>query len=212
VHREESAGALDVLHGKVVGFGVTGSHCTFSQILGSLRRLVAAGARVIPVVTPTVAHTDTRFFAAKDFLRELGEITGEEPYTRIPDVEPFGPRRFLDVMVIAPLTGNSLARFANGITDNAVLMAAKSTLRNGRPVVLAVSTNDALGLNAPNLARLLTARYVYFVPFGQDDPYGKPTSLVAHMDLLPETVAAALLGRQLQPVLRPFVAREASRR
>jgi len=206
VHLGESAEALDVLHGKVIGFGVTGSHCTFSHILDPLRRLVAAGARVIPVVTPTVAHTDTRFFAAEDFLRELREITGEEPYTRIPDVEPFGPRRFLDVMVIAPLTGNSLARFANGITDNAVLMAAKSTLRNGRPVVLAVSTNDALGLNAPNLARLLTTRYVYFVPFGQDDPYGKPTSLVAHMDLLPESVAAALLGRQLQPVLRSFVA------
>src|SRR5690606_8887308 len=131
----------------------------------------------------------------------LAEITGNEPITSIVDAEPTGQQKTFDCFVIAPLTGNSLARFANAFTDSAVLMAAKGTLRNLRPVVLAVSTNDALGNNARNLSILLNTKNVYFVPFGQDNPEVKPNSCVAAFDLIPETIAAALEGRQLQPIL-----------
>ncbi|CAM3388641.1 dipicolinate synthase subunit B [Hydrogenibacillus schlegelii] len=190
-----------MLHGKTIGFGITGSHCTYAEVLGPMEALVRLGARVIPVATHTVLTTDTRFGKADDWVARLEAITGERIRGSIPEVEPFGPKRTLDAFVISPMTGNTLARFANAITDSPVLMAAKATLRNGRPVILAVSTNDGLGLNAQNIAKLLVARNVYFVPFGQDDPLGKPTSLVARMDLLVPAVAAALEGRQLQPLL-----------
>jgi dipicolinate synthase subunit B len=193
-----------LLAGKTIGWGLCGSHHTLPQILPVMRRVREEGAEIIPVVSATVATTATRHGRPEDWMAALADITGREPLRTIPEVEPFGPGRTCDVVLLAPCTGSSLARFANAITDSAPLMAAKAQLRNGRPVVVAITTNDGLGLNARNLATLLAARHVYFVPFGQDDPHRKPTSLVAHLDLLLPTVLAALEGRQLQPILRPW--------
>ncbi|MDI3327232.1 MAG: dipicolinate synthase subunit B [Alicyclobacillaceae bacterium] len=190
-----------VLQGKTVGFAVTGSHCTYDDVLPELARMVQGGARVVPIVSYTAASTDTRFWEAEQWLKQLEEITGEAPIRTIAEAEPLGPSKRLDVLVIAPCTGNTLSRLANAMTDSPVLMAAKATLRNDRPVVLAVSTNDGLGLNMANLARLMAAKNIFFVPFGQDDPERKVNSLVAKMDLLIPTVEAALEKRQLQPVL-----------
>lgn len=192
---------MSVLQGKTVGFGLTGSHCTFAETMPQIKRLVDSGARVIPVITQTVQSTDTRFGRAEDWQKQLIEITGENIIATIPDAEPLGPSKLLDLMVIAPCTGNTTSRLANAITDSPVLMAAKATLRNQRPVVLAISTNDGLGLNSMNIAKLLCAKNIYFVPFGQDAPEQKPNSLVARMDLIKETCEAALQGRQLQPLL-----------
>lgn len=189
------------LRGKTIGFGLTGSHCTYDEVLPEMKRLIEEGARVIPIVTYTVKSTDTRFGDAVDWLAKIREITGEEIIDSIPAAEPFGPQKTLDVMVIAPCTGNSTSKLANALTDNAVLMAAKATMRNSRPVVVAISTNDGLGLNAANIAKLLASKNIYFVPFGQDNPHGKPNSLVAKMDLLKDACEAALDGMQLQPLL-----------
>lgn len=189
------------LQGKTIGFGLTGSHCTFEETMPQIKRLVEAGARVIPVVTHTLMTTDTRFGTSESWQQQLRDITGETIISTIPEAEPFGPSKLLDVMVIAPCTGNTTSRLANAITDSPVLMAAKATMRNLRPVVIAISTNDGLGLNAANIAKLLSAKNIYFVPFGQDAPDKKPTSLVARMDLIKETCEAALDGKQLQPLL-----------
>ncbi|MBO8162512.1 MAG: dipicolinate synthase subunit B [Brevibacillus sp.] len=189
------------LRGKTVGFGLTGSHCTFEETMPQIKRLVDAGARVIPVITQTILSTDTRFGTSEGWQKQLVEITGEKIISSIPEAEPLGPSRLLDLMVIAPCTGNTTSRLANAITDSPVLMAAKATLRNLRPVVLAISTNDGLGLNGVNIAKLLATKNIYFVPFGQDAPDKKPNSLVARMDLIKETCEAALEGRQLQPLL-----------
>lgn len=192
---------MSKLQGKTIGFGLTGSHCTFEETMPQIKRLVDAGARVVPIVTHTILTTDTRFGTSASWQQQLIDITGEKLITSIPEAEPLGPSKLLDVMVIAPCTGNSTSRLANAITDSPVLMAAKATMRNLRPVVLAISTNDGLGLNAANIAKLLAAKNIYFVPFGQDAPDKKPNSLVARMDLIPETCEAALEGRQLQPLL-----------
>jgi len=192
------------LNGKRIGFGLTGSHCTYDETFPQMQRLMELGADVIPIVSYTVRSTDTKFGEAWEHMERIKDITQEEIISSIPEAEPLGPKEPLDAMVIAPMTGASLSKFANGLTDSPVLMAAKATLRNRNPVILAISTNDALGLNGMNLAKLLAAKYVYFVPFGQDDPYKKETSLVAHMDLLSETVDEALKGNQLQPLLRPY--------
>ncbi|MBE3593741.1 MAG: dipicolinate synthase subunit B [Candidatus Carbobacillus altaicus] len=188
-------------HGKTIGFGITGSHCTYEAIVPALESLVEKGARVIPVATYTVMNTDTRFGTARYWQERIEAITGEKFRTTIPEVEPFGPQKTLDIMVIAPMTGNSLAKFANAMNDSPVLMAAKATMRNDSPVLLGISTNDALGLNAVNLGRLLVAKNVYFIPFGQDDPYKKPNSLVARMELMLPAMEHALRGEQLQPIL-----------
>ncbi|WP_139488929.1 dipicolinate synthase subunit B [Brevibacillus dissolubilis] len=189
------------LTGKTIGFGLTGSHCTFEETMPQIQRLVDAGARVVPVVTNTIMTTDTRFGTSEGWQKQLLEITGEKIISTIPEAEPLGPSKLFDVMVIAPCTGNTTSRLANAITDSAVLMATKATMRNLRPVVLAISTNDGLGLNAANIAKLMATKNIYFVPYGQDDPVKKPNSLVARMDLIQETIEAALEGRQLQPVL-----------
>jgi dipicolinate synthase subunit B len=192
---------MSKLQGKTIGFGLTGSHCTFDETMPQIKRLVDAGARVVPIVTHTIMTTDTRFGTSESWQKQLVEITGERLITTIPEAEPLGPTKLFDVMVIAPCTGNTTSRLANAITDSPVLMAAKATMRNLRPVVLAISTNDGLGLNAANIAKLLAAKNIYFVPFGQDAPDKKPNSLVARMDLIQETCEAALEGRQLQPLL-----------
>jgi dipicolinate synthase subunit B len=189
------------LKGKRIGFGLTGSHCTYEEVLPIMQKLVEIGADVVPIASYTVMTTDTKFGTSLEWQNKIRQITGKEIIATIPDAEPLGPKDPLDVMVIAPCTGNSLSKLANAMTDSPVLMAAKATMRNHRPVVVAISTNDGLGLNAVNLARLLAAKDIYFVPFGQDAPEKKPKSLVARMELIPETCEAAIAGKQLQPVL-----------
>jgi len=187
--------------GKNVGFALTGSHCTYDEVMPQIQRFVDAGANVIPIVSYTVMTTDTRFGQAADWQKKLKDITGNDIIATIVDAEPLGPSKLLDVLVIAPCTGNTTSKLANAMTDSPVLMAAKAQMRNQRPLVLAISTNDGLGLNLSNIAKLLFAKHIYFVPFGQDHPFAKPNSLVSRMDLIMETCEAALEGRQLQPVL-----------
>ncbi|MBW8348921.1 dipicolinate synthase subunit B [Bacillus sp. IITD106] len=192
------------LAGKRIGFGMTGSHCTYDAVIPELERLMEQGAEVIPVVTFTLKNTNTKFGDGEDWVAKIEEITGRKVIDSMVDAEPLGPKMPLDCMVIAPLTGNSMSKFANALTDSPVLMAAKATLRNRNPVVLGISTNDALGLNGINLMRLMSAKNIYFIPFGQDDPINKPTSMVAKMEYLSEAVEAALDGYQLQPVIREY--------
>ncbi|WP_141500729.1 dipicolinate synthase subunit B [Paenibacillus luteus] len=187
--------------GITVGYALSGSHCTFAEVMPEIKRFVDAGANVVPIVSNTLMTTDTRFGKSEDWQTQLKDITGNELISTIVQAEPLGPSKLLDVLVIAPCTGNTTSRLANAITDSAVLMAAKAQMRNGRPLVLAISTNDGLGLNAANIAKLLVAKHIYFVPFGQDNPVQKPNSLVARMDLVLEACEAALAGKQLQPLL-----------
>ena len=187
--------------GITVGYALSGSHCTFAEVMPEIKRFVDAGANVVPIVSNTLMTTDTRFGKSEDWQTQLKAITGNELISTIVQAEPLGPSKLLDVLVIAPCTGNTTSRLANAITDSAVLMAAKAQMRNGRPIVLAISTNDGLGLNAANIAKLLVAKHIYFVPFGQDNPVQKPNSLVARMDLVLEACEAALAGKQLQPLL-----------
>ena len=185
-----------------IGFAMCGSFCTHEKALAALKHLTEEYETVIPIVSENAAFTDTRFGSSDMLLENLEQITGNEVLYDIPSVEPLGPKGLADVLVIAPATGNTIGKLANGITDTAVTMAAKSHLRNGRPVVLAVSTNDGLAGSARNIGELLARKNYYFVPFGQDDPKKKPTSLVADFQLINETVESALLGRQLQPMLK----------
>ncbi|MBN3526246.1 dipicolinate synthase subunit B [Paenibacillus apiarius] len=187
--------------GKTVGYALTGSHCTFAEVMPQIQRFVDAGARVIPIASQTVMTTDTRFGTSDNWQQQLKEITGNDIISTIVEAEPLGPTKLLDVMVIAPCTGNTTSKLANAMTDSPVLMAAKAQMRNQRPLVVAISTNDGLGLNAANIARLLVAKHIYFVPFGQDNPAQKPNSLVARMELVPEACLAAMEGRQIQPLL-----------
>ncbi|GMB08406.1 dipicolinate synthase subunit B [Thermolongibacillus altinsuensis] len=189
------------LKGKRIGFGLTGSHCTYDAVMPEIEKLIVAGAEVLPIVSYTVQTTNTRFGKGEDWIKRLEEMTGNKVIDTIVKAEPLGPKIPLDCMVVAPLTGNSMSKLANAMTDSPVLMAAKATMRNHRPVVVGISTNDALGLNGVNLMRLMSAKNIYFIPFGQDAPFTKPNSMVAKMSLLKETVEAALEGRQLQPVI-----------
>ena len=183
-----------------VGFGITGSYCTHNLILKSLKELVDKGYNVYPIITKNVEKYDTRFGNSHDFITKLKEITKNEVITNIVEAEPFGPKNLIDVLVIAPCTGNTLAKLANAITDNAVTMVAKSIMRNNKPVVIGVSTNDGLGLTMCNIAKLLNNKNFYFVPFKQDDPQNKPKSLIADWTLIEETICEALKGNQIQPV------------
>ena len=183
-----------------LGFAVTGSFCTFDKIFPLMEEL-AAEYEVTPIFSPASASVDSRFGCAEDFLRRAELICRRPALHELNEVEPIGPKQLLDILLIAPCTGNTLAKIANGVTDTSVAMAYKSHLRNGRPVVLAVSTNDGLGTAAVNIAVLLNKKNIYFVPFGQDDPENKPTSLIADFARVPETLACALQGRQIQPLL-----------
>ena len=184
-----------------VGFAFCGSFCTLSRAMGALEQVKAAFGDVTPIVSETTAATDTRFGPAHEFLREMERICDRRVIQTIPAAEPIGPKQLLDVLIIAPCTGNTLSKLASGTADTSVTMAAKAHLRNGRPLVLAVSTNDGLGAAARNIGELFCRKQVYFVPFRQDDPEGKPTSLVADFDLVADTVRSAMEGRQIQPVL-----------
>ena len=185
-----------------VGCAMTGSFCTFKAVFEAWRAVRNTGAALTPIMSFNAASVDTRFYPAAEAVAIFGEIAGRKPLATLAEVEPIGPKKLLDALVIAPCTGNTLAKLANGIADTPVTLAAKSHLRNGRPLVIAVSSNDALAQNARNIGQLMAMRHVYFVPFAQDDPAGKPNSLVARFELLPETLAAALKGRQIQPLLR----------
>ncbi|MBQ7972060.1 MAG: dipicolinate synthase subunit B [Lachnospiraceae bacterium] len=187
-----------------MGIGFTGSFCTFTKIVKVLEELVEKGVDLYPVFSDHVAEMDNRFWRATEFIAKVQEITGRQGIFTIQEAEPIGPKNHLDVMVIAPCTGNTLAKLANGITDTPVLMAAKAHIRNEKPLVLAVSTNDALSMNMKNIGLLMNVKNIYFVPFGQDDWVKKPCSLVAHMDMILETAEAAMEGKQLQPVLIPY--------
>ena len=184
-----------------IGCAMTGSFCTFKAVFEAWRALRATGAALTPILSFNAATVDTRFYPAAETRRIFEGIAGRAPLTTLAEVEPIGPKKLLDALVIAPCTGNTLAKLANGVADTPVTLAAKSHLRNGRPVVIAVSSNDALVQNAKNIGLLLSMKHIYFVPFAQDDAFGKPNSLVAKFDKMPETVAAALAGKQLQPLL-----------
>ena len=183
-----------------VGFAVCGSFCTFSQVF-PVMEMLAKTHNVIPIFSPAAYTTDTRFGTALSHIRRAAEICGTDPLSTIAQAEPIGPKKLLDALVIAPCTGNTLAKLSHGIADTSVTMAAKSHLRNGRPVVIAVSTNDALGTAAENIGRLMARRNYYFVPFRQDDAINKPASMVADFTKLPEALDAAMEGKQLQPIL-----------
>ncbi len=184
-----------------VGFAICGSFCTHGQVLEPLKSLVRQYETVIPIVSEISVATDTRFGTAQDLLEKLEAITGRKPLQGIREVEPIGPKGLLDVLVIAPATGNTLAKLAAGITDTTVTMAAKAHLRNGRPVVVAVASNDGLSAGAKNIGELLVRKNYYFVPFGQDSAILKPSSLIADFARIPETVDSALRGEQIQPLL-----------
>ena len=184
-----------------VGFAFCGSFCTYDQVMPALERAKARYGDVTPIISEKGAETDSRFGPAHEFIREMERICDKRVIDTIPKAEPIGPKKLLDVLVIAPCTGSTLSRLANGMSDTSVTMAAKAMWRNGRPVVVAVSTNDGLAGSAKNIAALLDKKHVFFVPYRQDDPVGKPTSLVADFTKINDTVDAALQGRQLQPLL-----------
>lgn len=184
-----------------VGFALTGSFCTLEKAVAALEATAARYPNILPILSEATASTDTRFGRAAEWKERVAAVCGPGYIGTVREAEPIGPRQLLDVLVIAPCTGNTLAKLAAGIADSAVTMAAKAHLRNGRPVVVALSTNDGLAGASRNIAELLCRKHYYFVPFRQDDPEGKPTSLVADMTQVADTVTAALEGRQLQPVL-----------
>ena len=191
-----------MLEGKRIGLGITASHCTYDDVVPKIAVFREAGATVVPIITPSVLHAATRFGTGEEWVQKIEQLSGEKVVSSIVEAEPFGPKNPLDCMVIAPMTGNSISKFANAATDSPVLMAAKATLRNGSPVVLGISTNDALGLNGINVMKLLNAKNVYFIPFGQDDPQNKPTSLIADFSKMLETVAFTLTHKkQIQPLI-----------
>lgn len=188
--------------GKSIGIGFTGSFCTYEKIFHALEDLKRTGANLLPVFSEHAATLNSRFGTSEEFLAHAKELTGNAPITTIPQAEPIGPKGLMDIMVIAPCTGNTLSKLANGISDTPVLMAAKSHLRNNRPLVISLSTNDALGMNLKNIGILLNTKNIYFVPFGQDNYKAKPNSMTAFTELLPETIALAFNYQQIQPVIR----------
>lgn len=189
------------LEGARIGCVMTGSFCTFKPVFEAWRALRAAGAELTPIMSFNARSLDTRFYPAREAVSIFEEICGNELLETIPQVEPIGPKKLLDLLVVAPCTGNTLAKIAAGITDTPAALAVKSHLRNGRPVLIAVSTNDALGASAINIGKLMNTRHIFFVPFRQDDPENKPNSAVARFEKIPESAAFALENQQIQPVL-----------
>ncbi len=184
-----------------IGFAMCGSFCTISKALRQMQILKDLGYDLLPIMSEHLAQTDTRFGTAAQFVETAERICDKKVISSIRDSEPIGPHGMTDLMLVAPCTGNTAAKLASGITDTAVTMAVKSHLRQKKPVLLAIATNDALAAAAQNIGRLLNTRYYYFVPFSQDDPVKKPNSLIAHFDQIPQAIDAALRLQQLQPVL-----------
>lgn len=190
------------LKGKHIGVALTGSFCTYNRAFQELQKLADEGARIQTIFSEASSTINSRFGNAEDFIKQAESITGIKPMMTISEAEPIGPNSLLDILVLLPCTGNTLAKLANGITDTPVLMAAKAHLRNNKPLLISLSTNDALGMNMKNIGLLLNAKNIYFVPFGQDNPEQKPNSMIAHTDLLLPAIEASLDGRQLQPVIQ----------
>lgn len=189
------------LEGKKIGIALTGSFCTFEKAFAELQKLKASGAELYPIFSDSAQTISCRFGNPESYLAKIKSITTQTPITSIEMAEPIGPGGYLDILVILPCTGNTAAKLANGITDSPALMAAKAHLRNNKPLVISIATNDGLGMNMKNIGLLLNAKNIYFVPFGQDDCKKKPNSLVAHTELLVPTLEAALEHRQYQPLL-----------
>ncbi len=187
---------------ETVGFALCGSFCTFKKVIPQMKKLVDEGYKVIPIMSPTAYSTDTRFGKAEDFNKEIEEMCNEKIIYTISGAEPIGPKELLDVLVIAPCTGNTLGKLSNGISDTSVTLATKAHLRNQRPVIIAVSTNDALGTSARNIGTLMNSKHIYFVPMRQDDHINKPNSIVADFNYIPDTVKEVLAtNKQPQPIL-----------
>ena len=189
------------LEHKKIGFVLTGSFCTFSKTIPKIKELVKMGAEVIPIMSYNAYNLDTKFGKAEDFINEIEEITGKKIIHTIQEAEPIGPKKMTDIMIIAPCSGNTIAKLANGVTDTPVVMAAKSHLRNQKPLVIAISTNDALSGSAENIGKLLNRKHYYFVPFRQDNPITKPNSLVFDSKSIVETLEKALELEQIQPII-----------
>lgn len=183
-----------------IGFAMCGSFCTYAAVFPVLEQL-SKSHNILPIFSHSAYTLDSRFGTAQQHIQKVTALCGQEPLHTIPQVEPIGPKKLLDALIIAPCTGNTLAKLANSIADTPVTMAAKSHLRNGRPILIAVSTNDALAGAAENIGKLLSKKHYYFVPFGQDDPYKKPTSMVADFSKILPALSAMMEGRQLQPIL-----------
>ncbi len=183
------------------GFAMCGSFCTFSKVISELKGL-SDNMNVIPIMSYEAAKTDTRFGKAEDFIDNLEKITGNSVIKTIKDAEPIGPKKLLDILIVAPCTGNTLGKLANGIFDTPVTLAVKSHLRNKRPVLIAVSTNDALGISAKNIGQLMNSKHIFFVPMKQDDADNKPNSIVADFNLISDAVSYALQNKQIQPVYK----------
>ncbi len=192
------------LNDKTIGFALTGSFCTFARVFPQIEALVQQGAKVIPIMSEISYTTDTRFGKAEEHIKRFEQITGEKVIASVREAEPIGPKKMLDALVVAPCTGNTLAKLATGIADSSVTLAVKAHLRNKRPVVIGISTNDGLGNNAKNIGILANMKNIYFVPFGQDDYISKENSLVAQMEQIVPAVEQALEGIQLQPVLEMY--------
>ena len=187
---------------ETVGFALCGSFCTFKKVIPQIKKLVDEGYKVIPIMSPTAYSTDTRFGKACDFNKEIEEICNEKIIYTISGAEPIGPKELLDALIIAPCTGNTLGKLANGISDTSVTLATKAHLRNQRPVIIAVSTNDALGTSARNIGTLMNSKHIYFVPMRQDDHINKPNSIVADFNYIPDTVKEVMKSKiQPQPIL-----------
>ena len=185
---------------KKIGYCITASHCTFSRSLAVLRRLVGSGFDVVPIMSENAYYRDTRFFLAEEFSRAVEELTGRAVIHTVADAEPLGPHQPLDLLVVAPCTGNTLAKVARGITDTAATMAIKAHLRSDRPALFAIASNDALSANLTSIATVMQRPSVYLVPMKQDDPIGKPHSLVAELERIPECIEALGEGRQIRPL------------
>ena len=190
-----------LLEGVKTGFALTGSFCTFAKVMLEIENIVKEGAEVYPIISQSVDKLNTRFGKAEEFKRRIKEITGRDVIASIVDAEPIGPKSLLDVLLVAPCTGNTISKIANAVTDTPVTMAVKAHLRNQKPVILAISTNDGLGINARNIGLLLNTKNIYLVPFGQDDHIKKPNSLVSKTDMIIPTILEALRGKQIQPLL-----------
>ena len=190
------------LNDKRIGVALSGSFCTYDKVFKELQKLVDEGAKVQTLFSDASQTIDSRFGKAEEFVQKAEKLTGIRPMRTIAEAEPIGPKELLDLLIILPCTGNTIAKLANGITDTPVLMAAKAHLRNEKPLLLSVSTNDALGMNMKNIGLLLNAKHIYFVPFGQDNPQKKPNSMIAHTELLLDAAKEALEGKQYQPVIQ----------
>jgi len=190
------------IKGKNIGIAYTGSFCTYDRAFEELEKLIQEDAQVYTIFSNAAQSIDSRFGKAEDFIERAEKLTGRPPILSIEGAEPIGPKGMLDILVIFPCTGNTMAKLANGITDTPVLMAAKAHLRNQKPLLVSVSSNDAMGMNMKNIGLLLNAKNIYFIPFGQDDPIKKPNSMVAHTELLIPSIEEALQGRQIQPIIQ----------